>query len=252
MLWAIDVGNTHTVFGLWGGQSWKQTFRIATDPGRTTEDDLAASLRSLCKQTGLDFAADRVVVASVVPAMDSLLGRLGRRWLQCEPEFLGPGPTVGVKVHYSPVESVGADRIANTLWARDQGPGPYILVDFGTATTFDVLSVEGDYLGGAIMTGVEISMAALFARAAKLPQIPLSPPSKAIGTNTVSALQSGIVLGYAGSVEALVKHLSQELPSKPRVIATGGLGGTFMGVCPSLEAYEPMMTLEGLRLFAAL
>ncbi len=248
MNWAIDVGNTHTVFGRWDGAEWKAIWRIATDPSRTTEDELAANLTSLCQVAGIPMHAESIVVASVVPTMDTLLERFATKYLGVKPKFLRTGPQVGIPVQYRPVEAVGADRIANALAALHEGPGPYIIVDFGTATTFDVVSAEGEYLGGSIMTGVQVSMEALFSRAAKLPQVPLDLPHRAIGTNTLEALQSGIVLGYAGSVETLIARISAELPSRPTVIATGGLGGIFMGACPSLERYEPNLTLDGLIL----
>lgn len=247
MLWAIDVGNTHTVVGLWDGQCWTAVWRRSTNPSET-EDELAASLGGLCALTGIPFEARSVVCASVVPDANVVWERFSARWLRCEVKFLRSGRDVGLSVLYEPPNAVGADRIANALAALALTEPPVIIVDFGTATTFDVVDSDGAYAGGAIMPGVEVSTEALVGRTAKLPRIELVAPKQALGRNTTESLQSGIVLGYAGGIEAVAKRLAQEVEGKPTILATGGLGALFLDLCPSIEWHEPNLTLDGLRL----
>jgi type III pantothenate kinase len=247
MLWAIDAGNTHIVVGLHDGDAWSAVWRLATRTGET-EDQLAATLRTLCDQAGLTFAAEAIVVASVAPPVDDNLTRLGEQWLGVSPRFLRSGAEVGIEVEYEPPAAVGADRIANALGAIALGALPAIVVDFGTATTFDAISVQGRYLGGAILPGVLVSLEALASHAAKLPSISLRAPLKAIGRDTVASMESGVVLGYAGAIDALAARINVELGGGASVVATGGLGEKFMGVAKSLRRYEPTLTLDGLRI----
>lgn len=247
MLWAIDVGNTHTVVGLHDGTDWRATWRVTTR-GTGTEDELAATLRTLCAGAGLPFAADGMVVASVVPSVDESWTRLAREHLAVDPRFLRTGAEVGLAVRYEPPNAVGADRIANALAALQTTPPPFVVVDFGTATTFDVVGPDGAYEGGSILPGPLVSMEALFSRTAKLPQIRLAPPERAIGRTTVEALQSGIVLGYAGAIDALARRIRDELGGSAPILVTGGLGSEFMELCVELDRYEPNLTLDGLRL----
>jgi type III pantothenate kinase len=246
MLLAIDVGNTNTVYGLWNGTEWLALWRRKTEP-EETEDQLGPWLLDLFRLTGGDPRPRSVVAASVVPAMDDVLQKLGERYLNAPVAFLRNGREVGIRVEYQPADAVGADRIANALGALERFKPPVIVVDFGTATTFDAIDREGAYLGGAILPGVQISSQALFGRTAKLPQVDFRAPETAIGRNTKHALQSGIVLGYAGAIDALADRIAEELGGA-QVIATGGLGSLFLGVCRTIERYEPTLTLDGLRL----
>jgi type III pantothenate kinase len=246
MLWAIDVGNTHTVVGLHDG-SWRHLWRLDTHH-YSTEDELAVALRGLCSLAGAEFRADGVVVASVVPRLDTVLGAFCSQWLGCEAYFVRTGEQVGLKVDYSPPNAVGADRIANALGALARFSPPLIVVDFGTATTFDTLDSKGTYVGGAIMPGPEVSAASLASRTAKLPSVALEAPSSAIGKSVVGSLQSGLVLGYADAVDGLARRIRAELGGSAKIVATGGLGALFAELCSEIEEYDPHLTLDGLRI----
>jgi type III pantothenate kinase len=249
MLLAIDVGNSHTVFGVWDGSKWVDTWRHRTDI-EATEDEIAAWLQSMFTLAGLSFEVDHVACASVVPGMDRTLGLLAKNYFGKEIVFLRGDSNHGVKVFYSPPAAVGADRIANSLAALAIYPAPIIVVDFGTATTFDVIDAEGTYLGGAILAGPLTSLQALVSRTAKLPAIELKKPQQAIGRNTTQAIESGVMFGYAGAIDSINHKIANELGSKPKIIATGGLGEIFTDLCESIEDYVPMLTLDGIRLFA--
>ncbi|HWA82169.1 MAG TPA: type III pantothenate kinase, partial [Fimbriimonadaceae bacterium] len=187
MILAIDVGNTHAVFGLWDGSTWRAIWRRHTDPAET-EDQLAVWLKGVHELSGLPMAVDAVMIASVVPQMDTNLKLLAQKWLGATPVFLRDGAGVGLPVDYDPPTAVGADRIANALGALARFNPPIIVVDFGTATTFDSIDRAGTYVGGAILPGVVVSSQALVEHAAKLPQIDLVAPLAAIGKNTVQSL----------------------------------------------------------------
>lgn len=246
MLLAIDLGNTHTVFGVNPGSGWLHTWRRSTNPA-STEDELAAWLGELCALSGLDFKVDQVVCASVVPQANDAIERLCREWFRVEPVFVKHSPKLGIEVRYEPPTAVGADRLANALGALAKFSPPIIVVDFGTATTFDAISADGAYVGGAILPGVDVSTQALVTHTAKLPQIEFRAPERAIGTTTVGSLQSGIVLGYAGAIDTLARRISAELGGA-KVISTGGLGGLFLGICETIESHEPDLTLDGLAI----
>lgn len=245
MLLAIDVGNTQTVYGVWDRSAWRAQWRRATKY-EDTEDEIIAWLKLMFELDEIPLHLDGVVAASVVPSLDLSICRLAEKWLKCPCYFLRHGDQVGIPVDYQPTTSVGADRIANVLAAKAIVEPPFIVVDFGTATTFDVVDARGHYLGGSIMTGVEVSSAALFGRTAKLPQVSLEVPEKAIGQSTPAALQSGIMFGYAGAVDAIVSRIRAELGSDAVALATGGLGGKFIGAAKTLDSYHPMLTLDGL------
>lgn len=252
MLLAIDVGNTHCVFGVWHEGRWAAQWRHATDSA-TTEDQLGAWLRTMFEMAGLPWAIEGLICACVVPPMVEPLRLLAQRWLGLEARFLRDGAAVGLTVAYSPPNSVGADRLANALGALESVAPPFIVVDFGTGTNFDAVDREGRYVGGAIMPGVLVGSEALFRRAAKLPHVEglaLAAPPRAIGGTTVESLQSGIVLGYAAAIDGLVGRMDAELGGGCRVLATGGLGGTFLPLCERLERFEPTLTLDGLRVAA--
>lgn len=246
MLLAIDVGNTHTVCGVWDGNEWLALWRRATNP-EETEDQIAVWLKGLFDLKGLAWHVDRAICGSVVPAMNDQLGTLCHEYLGVELRFLRTGMDVGLAVDYRPATAVGADRIANALGALEKYAPPVIVVDFGTATTFDSIDREGTYVGGAILPGVVISSQALFDRAAKLPSVEYRAPEHALGKDTVESLQSGIMFGYAGAIDALATRIGNELGGA-KVIATGGLGGLFIDLCDQIEAYEPTLTLDGLRI----
>jgi type III pantothenate kinase len=245
MLLAIDVGNTNTVVGVWNGSEWLSLWRRRTDP-EETEDQLAVWLKGLFDLCDIPWKVDSAICASVVPAMDGILDKLCEQYLNVRLRFLRTGANVGMSVTYNPPHAVGADRIANALGALEKYDPPIIVVDFGTATTFDSIDKDGAYVGGAILPGVNIASQALFDRAAKLPQVEFRAPETALGRDTVHSLQSGIMFGYAGAIDALANRISAELGGA-RILATGGLGSLFLGLCESIEALEPTLTMDGLR-----
>lgn len=246
MLWAIDVGNSHTVIGVWDADRWRATWRIQTD-AHQTEDELAAKIESLCKLVELPFSASAVIIGSVVPAFNDALERLAREWWHIEPVVLRDGPSVGLDVHYEPPHAVGPDRIANALGALARFSPPMVVVDFGTATTFDAIDAGGAYLGGAILPGPRMALEALFARTARLPQVEFKLPPNAIGRNTTHAIQSGVVRGYVGAIEAIAEQMRVELGGG-MVIATGGLGTMMQELCPVINVVDEWLTLDGLRI----
>jgi type III pantothenate kinase len=245
MLLAIDVGNTQAVFGLWDGAAWRAVWRRATSADET-EDQLAVWLKGLFELSGLSFEANGVIVASVVPQMNFAIDHMARKWLGVTPAFLRTGSDVGLQVDYDPPHAVGADRLANALAALARYEPPIIVVDFGTATTFDAVSKDGHYAGGAILAGIEVATQALIGRTAKLPQFELRVPDKAVGTTTTGSLQAGMMLGYAGAIDHLAEKMSAELGGNATVVATGGLGALFLGVSKSISEYLPNLTLDGL------
>ena len=247
MLWAIDVGNTQTVVGVFTEGKWAAEWRLTTDHERT-EDELAAHLRPLVAAAGLEWRADGVIFASVVPPVDQTWRWFFERNLDCGFKQLKDGASVGLTVTYDPPHAVGADRIANALGALELFSAPIIVVDFGTATTLDCIDREGRYVGGSILPGVMVSLQSLVGRTAKLPAIGLEAPSAAIGKTTVESLQSGVVLGYAGAIDTLVARASEELGGGVKVVSTGGLGKVFGPVCSTIEEHLPYLTLDGLRI----
>ena len=249
MLLVIDVGNSHTVFGVWDNNQWLATWRHQTDV-ETTEDELAAWLFEMLRVAKIEPNITEFVIASVVPSMNQILTFLAKKFFNTEPLFLNGNSNHGIKVDYNPVNSVGADRIANAIAALSRYQAPIIVVDFGTATTFDVIDANGVYTGGAIMAGPITAIQALVQRGAKLPMVDLKAPDTAIGKDTTHSIQSGVMFGYAGAIDALVGRISGELGSKPKVIATGGLGGVFTELCESIESYDEMLTLDGIKMFA--
>lgn len=249
MLLAIDVGNSHTVYGLHDGAKWIDTWRHRTNI-ESTEDELAAWLKSMFELAGQPFKIDKAVCASVVPGIDRTLKLLTKGYFNTELKFLTGSANHGVAVDYEPKTSVGADRIANAIGALAVQDGPIIVVDFGTATTFDVIDDKNVYVGGAILAGPLSSLNALVKNTAKLPAIDLRAPEKAIGKTTSHSIASGVMFGYAGAINELITRISSELAKKPVVVATGGLGEIFTELCDGIDAYNPMLTLDGLRLFA--
>jgi type III pantothenate kinase len=251
LLLAVDVGNTQTVAGVYEGDVLKRHWRISTHP-RKTNDEWALILSELMtlNSASLD-KLDSVIVSSVVPDATQALETMCRKTLQIEPMIVGAFTKSGVQLITENPSQIGADRIVNAAAAFRFYGGPAIVVDFGTATTFDAISAAGEYLGGAIAPGIEISLDALFAKAARLSEIELETPERAIGRNTTESLQSGIVFGYAGQVDTLVRKISVELGvglDKIKVIATGGLADTVTKACGTITVYDPLLTLKGLKL----
>lgn len=246
MLWAIDVGNSHTVVGLFDGK-WRHLWRLDTHH-YSTEDELAQVLRGLCELSDVPFACTGLAVASVVPRLDLVIASFAKKWLGVEPFFLRLGSQVGLTVDYTPVGAVGADRLANALGALARLTPPLIVVDFGTATTFDTVDGSGAYVGGAIMPGPEVAAASLASRTAKLPSVSLQAPVAAIGKDVVGSLQSGLVLGYADAIDGLARRIKRELGGNARVVATGGLGRLYADLCGEIEEYDEHLTLDGIRI----
>jgi type III pantothenate kinase len=244
MLLAIDAGNTQTVYGIWDGVRWLSTWRRNTD-GAETEDELAVWLQGVFALSGIPMEIDRVIVATVVPPIRTSITRLGEKWLKVPTMFLESGVQVGLRVEYEPPSAVGPDRIANALGALSKYATPVIVVDFGTATTFDAVD-DGVYLGGAILPGLEVSSSALVGKTSRLPSFELKAPKNAIGKSTVESLQSGLMLGYAGAIDSLAARIQQEMGMKATIVATGGLGSTFVDLCESIQSYDKTLTLDGL------
>lgn len=249
MVLAIDVGNTQTVFGIYDRDRWVASFRYPTN-GDTTEDELAGWLHAVLNAKGLSLKFDHVLLASVVPPMDRVFALLASKWLGCPLFQLNINTCGSLKVSYQPNTAVGADRLANAIGALSKFAPPIIVVDCGTATTFDVIDASGTYVGGAILPGLVVSAAALSSKAAKLPQVDLRPPQSAIGKSTSESLQAGLMIGYAGAVEKLVSEISTELRGKITVIGTGGLFPIIQDLCPSVSIYDEWLTLNGLLIAA--
>lgn len=245
MLLAIDVGNTHTVLGLWDAATWSAVWRCGTNVDRT-EDELASTLKGLFDLSDLPFRVEEAICASVVPPMIETWELLCSKWLDAPMRKLENGAQVGLKVDYAPPHAVGADRIANALGALKKFKPPIVVVDFGTATTFDTVDREGTYVGGAILPGIQISTQALADRTSNLPQFELTAPKRAIGKTTTQSLRSGTMLGYAGAIDAVARQIDEELGGGSTIVATGGLGDRFLDLCETLTSYEPTLTLEGL------
>src|SRR3954462_10723680 len=244
MLLAIDVGNTQTVFGLFEGPKLTEQFRVGTD--RThTGDELAVMLRAFVDVSALDG----IVLCASVPQLVREYQAFADRWAGAELLVLGPGVATGMPIRYDDPREVGPDRIANAVAARERYGAQVIVVDFGTSTNFDIVSPAGEYVGGVIAPGVEISMDALFERAARLVKVDFVAPETAIGKTTESALRSGLVYGFAGQVDGIVERIRAELGDEAAVVvATGGLAELIAPHAETIDRVDPFLTLEGLRL----
>ena len=249
MLLAADVGNTEIVLGVFDGSSLAHTWRLSTRPERTA-DELALHLEFFLEHRGLEFTSlDGFVVASVVPDVTHAVQELAEQYLAFAPVIVGPGTKTGVPVLTDNPREVGADRVVNSLAAFVRFGGPSIVVDFGTSTNFDVVSGKGEFLGGVIAPGLQVSASSLVSRTARLTRVDLVPPRSPIGKSTVEAIQSGLLYGTAGEVDAIVTRIRTELgaPGAP-VVATGGLAPTVIPHCSTIDHHEPWLTLEGLRM----
>lgn len=253
MLLAIDVGNTHTVLGLFDGDDLVEHWRIATEAHRTA-DEIAVVLRGLLEQHPGPLGADidGIALCSTVPAVLHEMRDMCRRYYGDVPAVVvEPGVRTGVPVLTDNPKEVGTDRIVNALAAVAMFGGPCVVVDFGTATTFDAVSAKGEYLGGAIAPGIDVSVEALGARGAQLRRVELARPRSVIGRNTVEALQAGILYGFAGQVDGVVTRMVAELaddPDEVTVVATGGLASIVLEEATSIDVHEPWLTLLGLRM----
>jgi type III pantothenate kinase len=243
MLLAVDVGNTQTVFGLFDGAELTAHWRIATERHRSG-DELGAQYKGF-----LDLGqVDGISLASTVPQLSRSYHEFAGRYTDAELLELGPGVKTGIVVRYDDPREVGPDRVANAVAAADRYGSPCIVVDFGTSTNFDVVSADGEYIGGVLAPGIEISMDALFERAARLRKVDFVEPPSVIGKTTVAALQSGVVYGFAGQVDGIVSAIRTELGTDARAIATGGLAELIYPHASTIERVDPFLTLEGLRL----
>lgn len=251
MILAVDAGNTQTVLGLYRRQELVHCWRIPTRRDATA-DELAVVLRELCGHHGLALGSiDAAVVACVVPPLTGVWTDLAGRYLRVEPLVVGWRTDTGLDLRVDNPRELGADRIVNAVAAWHRYGEPAIVVDFGTATTVDALGAGGVYLGGAIAPGIGISADALFRAAAQLYRVELIRPERALGRNTVHQMQAGIVIGCAGQVDALVERVRTEMGGRAHVVATGGLAGLIAGESRTIEAVDPFLTLEGLRLVHA-
>ena len=243
MLLAVDVGNTQTVFGTYDAAELTEHWRIATEPSRSG-DELSALYRSF-----LDLSSiTGISLSSTVPQLSRSYAEFAHRYVDAELLELGPGVKTGIPIRYDDPREVGPDRIANAVAAADRYGAPCIVVDFGTSTNFDVVSADSEYIGGVLAPGIEISMDALFARAARLRKVDFVEPESVIGKNTVASLQSGLVYGFAGQVDGIVAGIRRELGTDARTIATGGLAELIAPHAQTIEKVDPFLTLEGLRL----
>ncbi len=247
MLLVIDIGNTNIVIGLYEGSVLTHHWRLQTNT-RKTEDEYGVLIRQLFALAGDLSDITGCILSSVVPPMQSMFVTMIERYFHTRPVVVGPGMRTGMPILAENPREVGADRIVNAVAAYARTQDATIVVDFGTATTFDAISANGEYLGGAICPGVAISADALYVRASKLPRVDVIAPPRVIGRNTVSAMQSGIVYGYVGLVNGMIERFDVELGRKSHVIATGGLGSLFTDHCRRVDEYDPDLTLTGLCL----
>jgi len=248
MLLVVDVGNTQTHFGTYSGDELLENWRFAT-VRTATADEIGAVLRALLELRGIGLAdLDGSIVSSTVPQLEPEWIRMGQRYLGHDTLAVGPGLRTAMPIRIDNPRELGADRLVNAVAAFDKVGGPVISVDFGTAITYDVVSAQGEYLGGVITPGVEISLDALTTMGARLPKIDLAPPRKAIGKSTVEAIRSGIIYGYAAQVDGIVTRCVEELEGEAEVIATGGLAAHIVPFTTVIDEIDDDLTLKGLKL----
>ncbi len=248
MLLAVDVGNTQTVLGLYDAERLVEHWRVATEAERTG-DELGVVVGQLLELRDRGFEdISGVCLSSTVPPLVRAYEEFARDYARAPLLVLGPGAKTGIPIVYDDPREVGPDRIANAVAARERYGAPCIVVDFGTSTNFDIVSAAGEYVGGVLAPGIEVSMEALFARAARLVQVDFSPPPSVIGKTTVAGLQSGMVYGFAGQVDGIVRRVRAEIGATAPVVATGGLAELIAPHAETIDTVDPLLTLEGLRL----
>jgi type III pantothenate kinase len=249
MLLVFDVGNTNMVLGIYEGRELKKYWRISTDKAKTS-DEYGMLINSLFQYDNVDIKSIKdIIISSVVPNVMHSLENFCIKYFNKQPLVVGPGIKTGLNIKYDNPKQVGADRIVNAVAAIEKYKAPMIIIDFGTATTFCAISEKGEYLGGTIAPGIKISSEALFQRASKLPRVELVKPGMSICKNTVSAMQAGIIYGYVGLVDKVVKMMKEELgDSDIKVIATGGLSSLIASETDSIDCVDKFLTLEGLRI----
>lgn len=247
MLLAIDIGNTNVVLGVFDKERLVENWRVGTNT-QITPDEYAMVFKDLFNFVGLEFKQiTGVIISTVVPPLLPVMTEMSRKYFRIEPMVVTTEIKTGITVLYDNPKEVGADRIVNAAAAYKMYGGPIIIVDFGTATTFCAVTKNGEYLGGAISPGVKISAEALFQRASKLPRVELAKPPKVIGADTISAMQAGIIYGYAGLVDGIVERMKKELSTDAKVVATGGLAELVSPETKTIQEVKPHLTLEGLR-----
>jgi type III pantothenate kinase len=247
MLLAVDIGNTTTVIGLFRGDDLKRKFRFNTNR-LDTGDEIALKIIGLLRETGLDKnKIKNVIICSVVPVMTPQYIYMAGSFFNVKPVIVGPGIKTGLSILYDNPKEVGADRVANGVGGFSIYGGPLIIVDLGTAITFDAISEKGEYIGGVIAPGIDASMAFLVKKAAQLPQVSLAKPERVIGKNTIASMQSGAVYGFSGMVDAIVKKMKTEMGGNPKIIATGGQCEWLMELSEEIEEVAPDLTLHGLN-----
>lgn len=248
LLVLVDVGNTNTVFGVYDGDEPVESYRLSTDTERTA-DEYGSLLLPLFDRSGIDPThAEAVVISSVVPPLNFTLDHLARRYFGKKPLFIEPGVRTGMPIRYDNPAEVGADRIVNAVAARERYGAPVVVVDFGTATTFDVVSAAGEYVGGIIAPGIMISAEALFAHASRLYRVDVKKPAELVGKNTANAMQAGIYYGYVGLVDGILERLTAELPGLKTVVATGGQAELIAEGSKYIREVDQQLTLAGLKL----
>ena len=246
MLLAIEQGNTNTLFAIHDGSTWTSQWRAATESSRTA-DEYAVWLSQLLQMAGLQFASlDACIISSVVPQSIFNLRNLARRYLHVEPVVIGENADLGIEVRIDKPSEAGADRLVNAIGAHAVYPGTLLVIDSGTATTFDIIAADGGFEGGVIAPGINLSMEALHAAAAKLPRVAIQKPQRVIGKDTVVAMQSGVFWGYIALIEGLIARIKAEWDGPMTVVATGGVASLFHGATLSIDHFDPDLTIRGL------